>query len=94
MSELQELNLYRSQITNAGLAKLQRLKKLTDLDLRYTRATGSGVEAMRRALPEARILFQDAAPAPLDAAARTSKPAAATQPAIAKWIEQIGGKAR
>ena len=34
--ELRELNLYRSRITNAGLAKLQFLKKLEILDLRYS----------------------------------------------------------
>ena len=37
MTHLRELNLYRSRITNAGLAKLENLKELRALDVRYSR---------------------------------------------------------
>lgn len=92
LTELRELNLYRSQITNAGLAKLAALKKLESLDLRYTRVSRSGVDEFRRAVPGARVEFQDASPQTASAELRQSKPAAATEQAVADWVKKLGGK--
>ena len=72
MTELRELNLYRSRITDAGLARLQSLKKLETLDLRYSGVTGAGVRAFQAAVPNCRIDFVDSSPHDL-----TSKRAAA-----------------
>jgi Leucine-rich repeat (LRR) protein len=91
--ELRELNLYRSQITNAGLAKLYALKNLEALDLRYSGVSGAGVQALRAALPRVKIAFVDAAPGS-GSRLRTSAPAGPGEPAIAKWIESLGGHVR
>ena len=57
MEHLQVVNLYRTGITNAGVARLQGLKELADIDLRYTRVTSNGIEALRAALPNAKVQF-------------------------------------
>ena len=48
MTELEELNLYRTQVTNAGLERLRDLNGLAEIDLRYTRATRAGVDALQK----------------------------------------------
>ena len=53
-TELRELILYRSKISDAGLAKLRQLKNLETLDLRYSGVSPSGVEAFRTPCPTAR----------------------------------------
>ena len=91
MSQLEKLTLYRTRISNAGLAQLATLKNLKDLDVRYTRVTatrreGSSGEASRRdgAVPgfvephdEAR--GRDGAPS-----------RAKARPPIGKWLSAIG----
>ncbi len=58
MPHLQVANLYRTGVTNSGLARLQGLKKeLTDLDLRYSRVTANGVESLRAAIPNLKVQF-------------------------------------
>src|SRR5580700_5723838 len=91
LTKLEELNLYRSKITNAGVEKLKALKQLRSLDLRYTRATGAGVNALKAANPKLEIDFLDVSGADV---AKSSRPAASTPAAIAKWVAGIGGKVR
>ena len=43
---LRELNLYRSRVTNAGLANLAKLKNLRLVDLRYSKVTSAGVQTL------------------------------------------------
>src|SRR5262249_53461683 len=89
--ELRDLNLYRSKITDAGLAKLQSLKKLQMLDVRYSGVTNAGVKAFHAAVPDCKVTYLDAAPR----AATSSKlapPSGAGEPAIAEWIESLGGQ--
>ncbi len=57
MEHLQVANLYRTGITNSGLARLQGLKELTDIDLRYSRVTSNGIELLRAALPNLKVQF-------------------------------------
>ena len=91
--ELRDLNLYRSRITNAGLAKLQSLKKLEMLDLRYSGVTNAGVQAFRAAVPDCKVTYVDAAPrVPISKTA--APPAGAGEPAIAQWLEALGGQVR
>jgi hypothetical protein len=52
MPELEELSLYRTKVSNAGLAKLAALKRLRALDLRYSRATGAGVRELLAVVPD------------------------------------------
>ena len=52
MTGLEELSLYRTKVTNVrGLAKLANLKQLRAVDLRYSRATASGVQELVAGLP-------------------------------------------
>src|SRR6185437_9749734 len=62
MTHLQELNLYRSKVTNSGIARLANLKELSAIDLRYSRATATGVENLHAALPDCTIDFVGSAP--------------------------------
>ena len=90
MKRLQVVNLYRTQITNAGVARLQELKELTDVDLRYSRVTANGVEALRSALPNCKVQYVGASTIrPKTAGA--ARPAADTEPAIAAWVKALGG---
>ena len=93
MTELEELNLYRSQISNAGLKKLEALRRLRHLDLRYSRVSRSGIESLAKALPACKTEFVDVSAAAVDPKVRNSRPAAATDEAVAAWVPQIGGSA-
>ena len=57
MEHLQVVNLYRTRVTNSGVARLQGLKELTDVDLRYSRVTRNGVDSLRAALPDSKVQF-------------------------------------
>ena len=63
MTHLRELNLYRSRVTNSGLARLGALHELSAVDLRYSRVTSGGVEALKAAVPACEIEFVGATPA-------------------------------
>jgi Leucine-rich repeat (LRR) protein len=91
LTELESLNLYRTKLSNAGLARLSKLSKLREIDVRYTRVTTSGYEAMRAALPRARIHFAGGAGRKVS---NQAPPAGRDGPAIAAWIRSIGGIAR
>src|SRR6185436_9134748 len=91
--ELRDLNLYRSRITNAGLAKLQSLKKLEMLDLRYSGVTSAGVQAFHSAVPKCKITFVDSAPR-VSRSKNAAPPRGAGEPAIAQWLQAMGGQVR
>jgi hypothetical protein len=56
MPHLEWLELYDTQITDAGLETLKGLKHLRRLDIRKTKVTSAGVEDLHRALPGAEIV--------------------------------------
>ncbi len=74
MEHLEVLNLYRTRVTNTGLAKLQNLKGLVDLDVRYSRVTSNGLESVRAALPRARVEFAGNAKPPSRFMQRSARP--------------------
>ena len=92
MKDLEYLNLYRTKVSNAGLEKLKRFTNLRQVDLRYTRATQAGVQSLRAALPRTEFIFLDSGSKPAG-----GKPqqilAGKGDPAIADWVQTIGGKA-
>jgi Leucine-rich repeat (LRR) protein len=55
-SELEELDLRDSAVTDKGIITLRTLKKLKRLDLRGAPVTERGVAALARALPECEIV--------------------------------------
>ena len=65
-------------------ARLQALKNLELLDLRYSGVTGAGVEALRAALPKCKVTFVDTAPATISS--RLTAPSGAGYRALAQWI--------
>ena len=78
------LSLYRTRVTNAGLEALKELKSLREVDVRYSRATQAGVNALRAALPETQFVFVGAAP-------RVSPPVKAGA-SFSTWVRAQGGK--
>ena len=61
MSSLEELTLYRTKVSNAGLARLAHLTQLRALDVRYSRVTASGVKELQARMPGVAVLADDAA---------------------------------
>ena len=55
LSNLSQLDLDDTKITDAGLVHLKELTKLTFLTLRGTMVTDAGVNQLRQALPGLRI---------------------------------------
>jgi hypothetical protein len=53
---LHRLSLRGSPITDVGLLHLARMPRLQEIDLRETRVTAAGIAALRRALPDAKIV--------------------------------------
>ena len=51
MPRLEVLELYRTQVTDAGLAHIRVLKRLTTLSLIRTKVTEMAVERLKRDLP-------------------------------------------
>src|SRR5262249_24991441 len=85
------LNLYRTRVSNTGIAQLAGLKNLSAVDLRYTRVTPTGVDSLHTALPECQIEFVAAAlPA---TSAKPQHPRGTGQKALAGWITSLGGEA-
>jgi internalin A len=56
LKDLTELNLNRTQVTDAGVKELVDLKQLTELDLSGPRDTRAGVAELRKALPKCAII--------------------------------------
>jgi len=52
---LQTLDLYNTQVTDAGVKELKGLKCLRLLDLRRTGVTDAGVKEIKAALPKIEI---------------------------------------
>jgi len=90
--QLEEINLYRTEVSNAGLQRLKQMNRLRALDLRYTRATRSGVEALRTGLPNCRITFLDVSSRQAGQPAGPELIAGKGEEAIARWVQSIGGK--
>lgn len=59
MSKLTHLDLCRTKVTDAGLKHLVGMQGLKVLDLMGTDVTPAGVEALRKALPGCRILWEE-----------------------------------
>ncbi len=91
MTGLEELSLYRTKVTNAGLAKLANLKELRAVDLRYSRATASGVHELVAGLPNCKVMFQASSNGEVKRATSAESVAAKGEPAIAEWLRSIGG---
>ena len=92
MTHLRELNLYRSRVTNSGIARLAALRELSAVDLRYSRVTPGGVDTLRAAIPACEIEFVGTAPARIDA--KAARPTGTGDKALAEWISTLGGKSR
>ena len=92
MPDLEELSLYRTKVSNAGLAKLSALKNLKSVDLRYSRATASGVRELTASLPGLNVLMQESSGAAPKRTKEASTAANQGEPAIAEWLQSIGGK--
>ena len=93
MTDMEELNLYGTKVTNAGLDVLCGMKHLITVDLRYTRVTRAGVDRLRTAVPQANVSF-------LDTSVRTTVPpdtdkivASEGDMAVAQWVRSVGGRA-
>src|SRR5207237_5013091 len=73
-------------------ARLQGLKELTDIDLRYSRVTSNGVESLRAALPNSKVQFAGSSMVrPKTAGAE--RPAGNSDKAIGAWVKAMGGRA-
>src|SRR5262249_15766559 len=59
LTQLQNLLLSDSQVTDAGLAALQTASALQVLDLRSTKVTQGGVDKLRRSIPNCRYWLDD-----------------------------------
>jgi len=55
-TELEELDLRESEVTDQGILQLRTLKNLKRLDLRGSPITEQGVQNLARVLPECEIL--------------------------------------
>ena len=94
MTQLQTLTLYRTRISNAGLAQLAALKNLRDLDVRYTRVTASGVKELQAKLPGLTVLYQDSSVRTAKRAVEMGAVAGKGETAIGKWLSSIGASVR
>ena len=79
-------------MSNAGLAKLAALKNLRSVDLRYSRATASGVRELMASLPNVDVQMQDASGTAPTRTKDAVTVANQGEPAIADWLKSIGGK--
>lgn len=91
LSNLETLNLYRTKISNAGLERLSKLKKLREIDVRYTRVTASGYDALRAALPQARVQFAGGGGRQIS---KRAAPKGREAAGLSAWIRSIGGTVR
>ncbi len=56
LPQLEDLRLSRTRITDAGLAHLQGLSQLRALNISFTETSPAAVAALRKALPECKIV--------------------------------------
>ena len=57
MTQLEQLGLRGTQVTDAGLAHLKSLTKLESLDLQDTQVTDASVAELQKALPKCYIAY-------------------------------------
>ena len=86
MKSLEQLNLYRTRVTNAGLEALKELKSLREVDVRYSRATQAGVNTLQKSLPDTRFIFVGTAPR--IESERLQRRGAS----LSAWVRSQGGK--
>ena len=55
LPKLEELYLESAAVTDIGLAELHRMKTLKRVTLLKTKVTKSGIDALRKALPDASV---------------------------------------
>ncbi len=55
LTNLKELNLFETEITDEGLVHLKGLTKLETLNLGYTKITDAGVKSLQKSLPGCKI---------------------------------------
>ncbi|MFN0100698.1 MAG: leucine-rich repeat domain-containing protein [Bryobacteraceae bacterium] len=91
LTNLETLNLYRTKISNAGLARLSTLTKLRDIDIRYTRVTAAGYDALRAALPRARVQYAGGGAREIS---KLATPKGRDPAALNAWVRAIGGTIR
>ena len=91
LSNLETLNLYRTKISNAGVERLSKLTKLREIDIRYTRVTASGYDALRTALPQARIQFAGGGGRQIS---KLAAPSGRNAAELEAWVRAIGGTVR
>src|SRR5581483_9995928 len=68
------------------------LKQLRSLDLRYSRATASGVRELVAGIPNLDVAFQDSSNRETKRKVEAASVAEKGEPAIADWLRSIGGK--
>ena len=90
MTQLEKLTLYRTRISNAGLAQLTALKNLRDLDVRYTRVTTAGVKDLQSRLPGLTVLMQESSSRETKRAVDVGMVAGKGEAAVGQWLTAIG----
>jgi hypothetical protein len=58
-TKLVHLGMSRTDISDAGLPHLYRLRRLVELDLRGTRVTAEGVRQLKKVIPAVKALSDD-----------------------------------
>src|SRR5262245_61651949 len=94
MTNLGELSLYRTKVSNAGLARLANLSQLRDLDVRYSRVTAAGVKELRTRIPDVAVLFDNVSNRTSTRAADVTSVAGKGEDAAAAWLRSIGAQVR
>jgi hypothetical protein len=57
MTQLEELSLYGTRITDDGIQKLKTLKNLRRLKINQSRVTSDGVRRLQKELPNCAIIY-------------------------------------
>ena len=94
MTQLEKLTLYRTRISNAGLAQLTTLKNLRELDVRYTRVTASGVKDLQSRLPGLTVLLQESSSRETKRAVDVGTVMGKGEAAVGQWLSAIGATVR
>jgi eukaryotic-like serine/threonine-protein kinase len=80
---LGRMGFANSDLSDKGLDTMKTLAALVDLDVRGTKVTRAGVEALRKALPDCKIHWD---------APRSTAPAIDRERAAAEWVLAQGGQ--
>ena len=80
LTNLEYLNLYGTEITDAGLSNLEGMKKLKKLYVWQTKVTDKGIAQLRKALPGVEIIEGfEVPPAPMEKGKEKEKTKAKTK---------------